>query len=172
VRPHSRTVPAAVARRFLRSERGNVALESALALVVLVGAFAGLMHILGDTYAEDRAGRAARAVARALALDPAADPWAALKREGSIEIGAACPAWTDADTSADCGGWTLTVHLGVSPGTLDGALAGRSAAGGEMVLVRLVQRPPQDSASAGTPPAPDGAARTAAIGLARREARS
>lgn len=156
-------------RRFLRSGRGAVALESALALVVLVSAFAGLMHIVGDTYAEDRAGRAARAVAFALALDPGADPWAALRREGSLELGATCPEWTGTEAAADCGGWTLTVHLGVSPATLAKVLDGMSAAKGEMVLVRLVKTPPQGTRSAGTPPVQDGATRVAGIGLARRE---
>lgn len=124
-------------RRFLRCERAGVALESALALSVLVGAFSGLMHIVGDVFAEDRMGRGARAVARALALDPGADPWAALKREGALDAGAQCTQWSATDDT--CGGWTLTIDHGVAPAALpDDLAAGVTApAGGELVLVRL-----------------------------------
>ncbi len=156
-------------RRFLKSERGNVALESALALAVLVGGFAGLVQIFGDAWAEDRAGRGARAVAHALALDPAADPWAALRREGSVALAATCPAWTG--TAAACGGWTLTVHRGVSPATLDHALAGATPAAGEMVLVHLAQTPAPAAADADPDAGTDADDRLAAVGLARREPR-
>ena len=160
-------------RRFLRSERGNVALEGALALGVLVGAFAGLVHIFADAWTEDRAGRAARAVARTLAIDPAADPWAALRREGGLEATATCPAWTAAATSAACGGWTLSVHRGVSPATLDDALDGDATAAGEMVLVHLARTPQAapntgNAGNAGNAAATD-RKRMAGVGLARRE---
>ena len=148
-------------RRFLSCGRGSVALESAIALSVLVGAFASLMHIVADVFAEDRAGRGARAAARAIALDPSADPWAALKREGGLGANAVCPAWTATDTTATCGGWTLTVHREVSPGTLGAVLGGGDADPGEMVLVRLEKTPP----NAGDPP------KTVALGLARSEPR-
>ena len=122
-------------RRFLRFERGSVALESAFALSVIVIAFAGLMHIVGDVFAEDISNRGARAVARALALDPAADPWAALRRE--VDLDATC-LWTAGDTNAQCDGWKLAIHLGVSPATLGAAALGvGDTAAGEMVLVRL-----------------------------------
>ena len=124
-------------RRSLRFERGSVAVESALALAVLVSAFASLMHIVGDIYAEDHAARGARTVARALATNPSADPWAALRREGLLDAGA-CPEWPDTDTGA-CAGWTLTVHRGISPATLGAAFAGGATADGDMVLVRLKQ---------------------------------
>ena len=125
-------------RRFLRAERGSVALESAIALTILVGAFAGLLGIVGDVYTDDRAGRGARAVARALALNPSADPWAALEREGGLDASAACPEWTPAAANT-CGGWTLRIDRGVSPGALPDDLAAgvSSAGGGELVLVRL-----------------------------------
>lgn len=123
-------------RRFLLSERGGVALESAIALSVLISAFAGLMHIVGDVYADDQTGRGARAVARALALDPSADPWAALKREGGLDASAACPAWTA--TANTCDGWTLKIDRGVSPAALpDDLAAGVSSHDGELVFVRL-----------------------------------
>ena len=128
----------AVMRRFLRCERGGVAIETAVSLLILVGWFSGLMHIVGDVFADDRAGRGARAVARALALDPLADPWAALKREGELAANAQCPPWpADADTDT-CGDWTLTIDHGVAPAALPDPLdAGVSAAAGELVLVRL-----------------------------------
>ena len=124
-------------RRFLRCERASVALESAIALSVLVTAFAGLMHVVGDVFADDRTGRGARAVARAIALDPSADPWAALKREGGLAANATCPAWTATDNT--CGGWTLKIDRGVAPAALpDDLSAGvSSSSAGELVLVRL-----------------------------------
>ena len=126
-----------VTRRFLVAERGSVAIESALALVVLVTAFAGLMHIVGDIHADDWIGRGARAAARAVALDPSAEPWAAIKREGMLDANATCPGWTA--TANTCGGWTLRIDRGVAPAALPDDLAANvsSASGGELVLVRL-----------------------------------
>ena len=124
-------------RRFLRCERGSVALESAIALFVLVDAFSGLMHIVGDVYADDRTGRGARAVARAMALNPSTDPWAALKREGGLSANAACAEWKP--TANTCGGWTLKIDRGVAPADLPKDLAASvsSSSEGELVLVRL-----------------------------------
>ena len=123
-------------RRFLRCERASVALESAIALSVLVGAFSGLMTIVGDVYSDDRTGRGARAVARAMALNPSADPWAALKREGGLSANATCPAWSATDTT--CGGWTLKIDRRVAPSALpDDLTASVSSSSGELVLVRL-----------------------------------
>ena len=139
-------------QRFLRGEGGGVALESALTLAVLVTAFAGLMYIVGTLYADDRMGRGARAVARALALNPSADPWAALEAE--LDMSVQCPAWTATTTSADCGGWTLRVNNGVSTAALPNTLSAEIAAdGGELVIVRLERA----------------GADTTALGLARRE---
>lgn len=143
-RATGRPAPSAAARRFLRCERGGVALESALALFVLTGAFAILMPIFTTVFTEDRASRGARAVARAIAIDPGADPWAVLVREGELDAGATCPAWdSDDDTTHTCDGRTLKVHHGVSPATLDEALTGGATAAGEMVLVRLERAPAQ-----------------------------
>ena len=123
-------------RRFLRAERASVALESAIALSVLVVAFSGLMNIVGDVYSDDRTGRGARAVARAMALNPSTDPWAALKREGGLSANATCPEWTA--TANTCGGWTLKIDRGVAPAALPKNLsAGVSSHDGELVLVRL-----------------------------------
>ena len=168
-RPESGRASGAATERFLRCERASVALESALALAVLVGGFAGLVHIVGDIFAEDRAGRGARAAAHALALDPGADPWAALVREGGLDTSAACPEWAATDTTADCGGWTLTVHRGVSPAELASALGGTATAGGEMVLVHVERTQPQATRNAETPSTPGGLTRVAAIGVARSE---
>ena len=109
-------------RRFLVAERGSVAIESALALTVLVSAFAGLMNIVGDVWADDRMGRGARAAARAIALNPSVDPWDVIKREGVLDANAACPGWTA--TANTCGGWTLRIDRGVAPAALPGDLAG------------------------------------------------
>ena len=124
-------------RRFLVAERGSVAIESALALTVLVSAFAGLMNIVGDVWADDRMARGARAAARAIALNPSIDPWAAIEREGVLDANAACPGWTA--TANTCGGWTLRIDRGVAPAALPNDLAANvsSASGGQLVLVRL-----------------------------------
>ena len=124
-------------RRFLRGERGSVALESAIALSVLVVAFSGLMNIVGDVYSDDRTGRGARAVARAMALNPSTDPWAALKREGGLSANATCAEWKPAANT--CGGWTLKIDRGVAPAGLPKDLAASvsSSSEGELVLVRL-----------------------------------
>ena len=74
----------AAAAGFLRGERAVVAIESAIALMVLVVGFGGLMEIVQASYTDDRMGRAARAAARALALDPSdpsANACAAIRRE-------------------------------------------------------------------------------------------
>ena len=107
-----------------------------MALSVLIGAFAGLMHIVGDIYMDDHMGRNARAVARAIAFDPSADPWAALKREGGLDANATCPKWTP--TANICGGWTLRIDRDVAPAALPPALSADVGSDeGELVLVRL-----------------------------------
>ena len=125
-----------MSRHFVRCERASVALESAIALGVLVISFAGLMDIVGDVYTNDLTGRSARAVARTIALNPSADPWAALKREGGLGEDATCTEWRpDANT---CGGWTLKIDRGVAPDALPEDLtASVSPSNGELVLVRL-----------------------------------
>ena len=108
-----------------------MAIESAIALMVLVVGFGGLMEIVQASYTDDRMGRAARAAARALALDPSAnDPsayaCAAIRREFHL-----------AD-DFDCGAWTLNVYRGVSPSALPVTLDAAVTTGtGDMVLVRI-----------------------------------
>ena len=104
--------------------------------MVLVVGFAGLMEIVHASFTDDRMGRAARAAARALALDPSAaralalDPSAAcapIRRELRLADDFDC------DTA-----WTLKVDLGVSPGALPATLdAGVTPGTGDMVLVRI-----------------------------------
>jgi hypothetical protein len=131
-RPHHGSMGLGAAlRRFRRGDRGGVAIESAIAIVILVVGFAGLMEIVQASYADDRMARAAHAAARSLALDPGADPEAnacvAIRRE------------LDLAEDFDCEtAWTLTVELGVSPNSLPATLGDSATEGtGDMVLVRI-----------------------------------
>ena len=152
--------------RFLRCERASAAIEGAIAIFVLVSAFAGLMEIVNTVYTEDRMGRGARTVARALALNPDAKPWEVLGTEIDLASTATCPGfkWTDTgddrstrakcvsgvDSNGDdvtvdceCDGWTMDIDRGVSPGTLATVLGGGTTPdgepNGEMILVRLLK---------------------------------
>ncbi len=161
-----------VVREFVRGERGNVAIETALALVGLLTAFVLLMNILGDAYAGDRADRAARSMAYALALDPdGALPWHILESNGGIQIDhQACGNLLPDDDTDTCGGWTLTVYRDVGPADLAKVVACEDPAGGEMVLVKL-ERPPAQQAQGNVSPAicGDDRDRIVAFGAARRE---
>ena len=150
----------AVTGRFLRCERASAAIESTIAVSVLVGAFAGLMGTVNTTFTGDQTGRGARVVARALALDPNANPWEALGTEIDLAH-ARCPKfdWADAPAAACvgdkdddgdgekdavdclCDGWKMAIDRGVSPGTLATVLGGGTTPNGkpngEMILVRL-----------------------------------
>ena len=157
--------------RFLRCERASAAIEGAIAIFVLVSAFAGLMEIVNTVYTEDRMGRGARMVARALALDPAAEPWVALAEEIDLDA-ASCSVRSDGKPTdsapgnkcdADCtvcDEWKLVIDRGVSPGTLAAALGvGEDPVEpGEMILVRLHKHRAQwsfvPSAQAAPQPAP------------------
>ena len=114
-------------RRWLRGEHGGVAVETALALFVLVVAVAGVMEIVSNAYASDRMGRAARTAARAIALDPGADYCAEIRRELRL------------DEEFDCEeSWTVTVDRGVSAQALPATLTSDvTAGGGDLVLVRI-----------------------------------
>ena len=113
-------------RRFGHGEHGAVAIESAIAIVILVVGFAGLMEVVQACYTDDRMSRAARAAARVLALDPTADTCAAIRRELRLAEEFDC------DTAT----WTLTVHPGVSPDALPSTPDGSVTFGtGDMVLV-------------------------------------
>lgn len=157
-------------RPFLRGEHGAVAVESAIALAVLVVGFGALMEIVHVAYTDDRMGRAARAAARALAMDPTADACAAIRSELRLADDFVCGT-----------AWTLKVDLGVGPSALPATFDASVAAGsGDMVVVRIgwnrdrwsfdgflreanADGTDDDGAGAGTVP-------MAAIGLARCEA--
>ena len=106
-----------------------MAVEGAIAISILVGVLAALMAIVQESYAEDRMGRAARAVARAVALNAQADPCAAIRRELSLA------------SDFDCDGeWQITIDCDVSPSSLSTLVAGETqeeSANGELVLVRI-----------------------------------
>ena len=122
----SRTGLRRALRRFAAGSRGGVAIENTIAVVVLVGAFAGLMEIVSTVFESDRMGRAARAAAQAIALNPNADSCAAIRRE--LRFG----------EDFDCSAWKITVHQDVLPSELSDALEATAPAGtGEMVLVRI-----------------------------------
>ena len=114
---------------FFRESRGSVAIEGAVAISILVAAFAGLMAIVQESYSSDRLGRAARAAAHAVALDANADPCAAIRREFRLP------------ESFDCGTrWRISVHQDLHPADLSSVLADASAEsgeGGDMVMVRI-----------------------------------
>ena len=116
-------------RSFFRESRGSVAIEGAITISILVVAFAGLMAIVQEVYSSDRLGRAARAAARAVALDASADPCAVIRREFRLP------------ESFDCGTrWRISVHQGLHPSELSSVLADASAeagGAGEMVMVRI-----------------------------------
>ena len=127
--PRSGTGGARGVRSFFCESRGSAAVEGAIAISILVGAFAGLMAIVQESYSSDRLGRAARAAAQAVALDASADPCAAIRREFRLP------------ERFDCGTrWRISVHQGLHPSVLSSVLAGASAeagGGGEMVMVRI-----------------------------------
>ena len=133
-KPAPRRIPAAshssrlrtVLAGFGRGERGGLAIENAIAIVVLVGAFAGLMEIVSTVFESDRMGRAARAAAQATAFNPNADACATIRRELHL------------NENFDCSAWTITVHRGVLASELADALQAKAPAGsGDMVLVRI-----------------------------------
>ena len=92
------------------------------------------MQLVGAVLDSDQVSRAARAAARSLALDPAADACAAIRRELRLPASFAC-------TSK----WTLDIDRDLAPSNLPAeptddldpanALAGTGS--GNMVLVRI-----------------------------------
>ena len=145
----------AALRRFARCEAGGSAVDSALAIAILVTAFAGLMAIVETVYTEDRMGRGARAVARSIALNPydSDGPWNAMENEGLIASAKDCKEDNPVSTgTVTCGGgnielengtcddWTLIIQRKLLPEELPGALETCPAAGagaGDLVLVRV-----------------------------------
>ena len=122
-------------RGFLREKRASVAIEAAIAITVLVLGFGALMEIVRASYADDRMGRAARAAARALALDPTADACAAIRGELRLPGDFACSIQS---SNAQSSGVRVRVDRGVKPTTLPATLDADATAGtGDMVLIRI-----------------------------------
>ena len=119
---------------FLRVERGGVAVESAMAIAVLVVLFGGLMAIVHAAYTDDRMGRAARAAARAVALET--DTSASQAALAGIAC-AAIRQELDLEADFDCAAaWTVTITTGLTPTALaTGVNSGGET--GDMVLVEL-----------------------------------
>lgn len=149
---------------FFRVEGGGVAVESALAIAALVVVvFGGLMAIVHAAYTDDRMGRAARAAARAVALETDTSvSQAAL-------VGIACEAIRQElglKADFDCAtAWTVSIKTGLSATAL---AAGVNADGetGDMVLVELGwSQVPWARAAALL----EGSGAGTATGLARRE---
>lgn len=179
----ARRMRAALGKFFL-GVRGAAAIETALSVSALVVALAVLMQVVNTVFVDDQAERAARAAARALALDPSTNPWGPVWEELHSNASHPCTTdWTTADLG-DCGNWTLAVIDDASPAALAAALgpnppASAPASGGDLVLVGLSRSaasiPGVQSANASPGPNP-GASRTVAdlvgmdaIGVARRE---
>ena len=148
-----------------------MAIETAIAVAVLVVGLAGLMEFVHASLTDDRMERAARAAARALALDPTKDVCDPIRRE--LDLAADFPC-----AEAPCGSaeapdgcpnvpWILTVHRGVTPGALPDTLDSSATEGtGDMVVVRIdwSRSERSDDAPEGTRTVP-----MTAIGLARCE---
>lgn len=119
---------------FFRVERGGVAVESVVAIAVLVVLFGGLMAIVHAAYTDDRMGRAARVAARAVALETDTS----LSQAALVLI--ACNAIRqelDLQPDFDCAAnWTVTITTGLTPTAL---ATGVNSDGetGDMVLVEL-----------------------------------
>ena len=176
-----RAAPAALTAvaGFFRGVRGASAIETALSVSILVGALALLMQVVNTVFVDDQAGRAARAAALALALDPATDPWGPVWKELYSTPNHACTTdWTASEEGA-CGGWTLAVKHGVSPAALAAARDPNLTAppaGGDLVLVGLQRQPAPVPGVPSANASPPGTARTLAelvgmdaVGVARNE---
>ena len=121
-------------RRFRRAEHGGVAIETAIAVVVLVVGFAGVMEIVQASFTDDRMARAARAAARELALDPSTNYCIPIRRELRLADDFDCEAAWPAPEGFQ------RVFLGVSPSALPDTLgAGVTEGTGDMVVVRIVR---------------------------------
>ena len=164
--PDSRLTPAPQAPgSFLRGQHAGVALESVIAIAVLVTVCGSLMAITHAAYTDDRMGRAARAAAQAIALAPggAATPAAlesaacdAIRRELDLDAGFDCT-----DT------WTVTVTTNLAASALaSGAVANSDGGAGEMVLIEIGWKRAPWARAVG---AMQGAGGHTAVGLARSE---
>ena len=150
---------------FWRGRRGSVAVETAIAISVLVVALAGVMQIVHSAWVSDRMDRAARAAVRVIALTPGAD--------SSALSGLACTAIRkelDLADDFDCATrLSVRIERSLAPGSLSGSAGSTSdSTAGELVVVRI--------SWSGGPWNPgklvsgdDEASRQIAIGIARLE---
>ena len=147
-------------------QRGSVAIESVLAISVLVVMCGGLMAIAHAAYTEDRMGRAARAAARAIALAPDASA------NDATRFVVACKAIKrelDLDPEFDCDrAWTISIETGLAPMSLAGG-ANPDGVSGDLVLVEIEWRQPPWAHAASLL---EGSGAGSAFGLARREPRN
>ena len=123
------------AHRFLaRGQRGSTTIEAAIGITLLVVSLGGLMESVGTVFDSDRMSRAARAAARSLALNPAADACAAIRTELRLPADFVCTSKWTLDIDRDLAPSDLTA-TSTDLTTLDpnSALAGS----GDMVLVRI-----------------------------------
>ena len=183
--------PARGARQgFWRGTRGAAAVETVVSMFILVSAFATLMNFVTSFYVEDELGRAARAAARSLAINPGVDPWEAAWKEidpskvdtDKVPATHCTTDWTATPHLGTCGGLTLVVRRGVSPAALAAALDPDTPAPtgdaeeGELVLVGLSSQssgsvPGVSDANANPPPDPtaEDLVKMEGVGVARRE---
>lgn len=122
---------------FVCTRRGEVAIESALAIAALMVVLAGLMAIAHTTYSDDRMGRAARAAARAVAL--VTDVSATVPKLTEV----ACKAIKkelDLPDDFECNKDWVKVSADLKPSTLEAGTNGNGDAG-DMVLVEIDWKP-------------------------------
>lgn len=133
------------AHRFIRPrQRGSTTIEAAIGIFIVVASLGGLVESVAAAFESDRTARAARAAARSLALNPAADACAAIRRELGLP------------GDFDCGSkWTLDVDTGLAPSdvtadstdltTLNPGAPLPGSGAGHMVMVRIgtLANPPE-----------------------------
>ena len=105
-----------VARDFWRARCASVAIESAAVLSILIVVAGGLMEIFSSVYMNETMSRAARAAARAVALNPSAhDDAAAVQALACEAIRRELGLGQDPDCSD---AWEVTVDTGLTTGDL------------------------------------------------------
>ena len=134
--------PDGALRSFRGDQRGTATIGAAIAISILVAAFAALMGIVHEIYVEDRMERGARAAVRAVSLAataPASEKalkdiaCKAVERELGEDEGEACACWT-VEVEA------FETPQALSGGQPRGAGAPHGGENADMVLVR-VRRP-------------------------------
>ena len=148
---------------LFRGQHGSVAVESTVAIGVLVIVCGGLMAIAHAAYTDDRMGRAARAAARAAAFMTEASPSQAALASVACD---AIRRELDLGADFDCGSeWTLSITTDLVPTAL-GTGANPVGTTGDMVLVEIAW---QQAPWAGVEHLLEGSGEGTAVGLARRE---